>query len=802
MQKITLLIGLMTTCFLPSALAQQYKLEGDVKNEKREPIPGASIILLKQSDSSLIRIALADSNGHYTTEALPADKYLVKPEAVGYAALAIPLTIIANTTQDFTLIPTGNALNEVVVSSKKPFLESSFGKTTLNLNNTTIAAGSSALDLLKKSPGVRVDAGGNVLLNGTNVLVLVDEKQTYLSGKDLEEYLKSLSADQLVQIELMTQPSAKYDKEGSGGIINLKTKSIRKNGLNGNYSSSVEWAQRVHPAVRSNLNLNYSHNDLRLFANAAYVHVQSFMDEKTSRIIKDTQQHLAATLDQAGFYKETWEDYSLQLGADYKFSPKVKAGAMVKAVYHPNKEKDLLRTSFAEANGNTAIHHTERDFIYFKNSAAANVYLVCTPHENESLVVNADYIYRDHNVDTKFRSAGYDINGQPTGDDLVLHSDAPFITELFAAKADYDKTIGKDARLEAGMKSSFVTIDNGSYFRQLINDEWQYDTLRTNSLLYKENIHAAYAGLNKKLAGKWEAQLGLRIEHTRLQGIQRIGLQSFSRNFTSIFPSAFIGYKPNESHGFELNCGRRIERPNYKQLNPFIQYTSPYQYETGNPLLLPSYSYNIELKYNYRNTLFSTLELRRRDNVINPVILQDAAAQTTIFTSANNARKNVVHVSEYLTKQLFSWWNFAASADMYYQAYKLNGQHSTYSQSVGCSLSAQNTLTLAKSWTLDTAYYWSTGDLQSMIERNKPTQWLSLSVAKKLMKDTATLKLSFEDPLNAYQQTMVSNWNGVETTADYKYLSQQVSLGFTYNFGRQKENTERNNNALEETKRM
>lgn len=786
--------------FSDSIAAQTCTLQGHVNDENGKSVTGAVILLFRIPDSTWSYSGLTDSTGLYRVENIEADSYTAKVIAQGFNQGIQTVNVLGDMTLDFSIQTANNTLKEVVVTDRQPAIETSFGKTTIHLNSTQIASGSNALDILRKAPGVRIDGQGNVSLNGTNVMILVDEKPTYLAGKDLETYLKSLSAEQLAQVELMSQPSAKYDKEGSGGIINLKTKTIRKKGFHGISSSSVSLAQRVHPAARSNLNLSYNNEKLSLFANAGYVHVQGFLDEKMSRTLTDPLTGKTSRMYQDAFYKETWEDYSLQIGMDYKLSSKTKAGLSIKGIYHPNKEKDEIHTLLEEGNKINR-NEAERTHELFKNSVMGNTYLKYNPDDKTSLVVNMDYILRDYRRDILFDSKGYDEQRQPNGQDLLLHSDEPFITDLYSLKADYEKQMVKDIKLETGVKSSLVEMDNGSYFQMYTGSQWHNDTTRSNNFKYRENINALYANLAKKFSEKWSAQLGLRAENTNIYGRQQIRNKTVTRSFTSLFPVAYLGYKPSEHHNFEINYGRRITRPNYSQLNPFIIYTSQYQYATGNTELMPAFDHTIELRYNYNNMLFSGIEFRKRNNIINPVVAYDAASGNVIYTVANNADKNVIHASAHFMKELFKWWNFAASADMYYQAYKLRKEEKIASESVGYSFSVRNGFSFAN-WSVDSSYYWASGDLQSMIERNKTSQWLSLSVSKKLWKDTTIIKLSLEDPLNAYKQTMVSNWNGVETVSENRYLSQQISFGLTYNFGRQKENVERNNNHPEETKRM
>lgn len=778
--------------------AQQIALNGTVNDAQGKPVVAATVSLLN-TDSTWVQSELADDNGAFVLHVAKTGNYIVAVNAAGFTKLmqqvdvkekneTLKLHLIANTT-----------LQDVVVSSKSPRIETGLGKTVVNLDQVN-TLGNSAWDLLRKSPGVNAN-NGNITLQGVGVTVLIDDKQTYLAGKDLEDYLKSMTGDNVAALELITQPSGKYDAEGAGGIINIKTKNIKKKGLNGNVA--LEAGQGVYPNTHNSSNLTYRNNKLTLYTNLGQMAATGFLNRKDTRKASNQEtRELISVTDQSIFMKETFGDYNAKLGADYAVTEKTKVGASAKGIYHPNVQRDEANAAVTDAMGNVVYNTTVNNHTFERNHYLCNVYIKHEPAKGHEITADADYIYRDQRETHYTVGRNYDVQGNHAGGNLDLDNQSQSVINVVTAKADYSGEVAKGWKAEAGVKSSYVVVDNGAYFHTLNNGNWINDTTRTNHFIYKENINAAYVNVSKAFGKKWDTQVGVRVENMNNDGKETQQGGAFQRSNTSVFPTAFVSYKIDDNNSVEASCGRRINRPAYTMMSPFITYFSQYYYQKGNPDLSPAYRNYLELRYNNRNELFVSIGLRKVTGYITPILGYDANNKAVFATWGNYADDYVLHGSCNYNKQCAKWLLLTTSADVYYNKFLSYRGNRLLGTSIGASGHFQATFNLNRGWTADTTFYASTGDLQNVIDRYGPSYWLGFNVAKKVMKEAATIRLSIEDPFRMNGITSSSKWNGIETASSLRFGSQSVELGFSYNFGRKMEGVQQHNNKTEEAGRM
>lgn len=779
------------------SLYAQQTISGIVKDNNNRPVASATVSLLRGADSSWVQSELTGDKGEFSFNGIAGGDYLLDVAAMGFRKKMLP--VIAEMGIEISLEQKANTLDEVVVKSKVPTIQSAPGKTIVNFDQADVA-GNTVIDLLRKIPGVVVDGSGNISYNGKGVLVMIDDKQTYLSGEDLTNYLRSLSADQVAQLDLMNQPPARYDAEGNSGIINIKTKRSRKAGWNG--SVNLAYGQGRYSSTHNSANASYKKDRLSLYSIAGYLHGAGFLDQDAERKSRDISTGtITSETKQHSYYYEVFEDYNLAVGGDYNVNSKLKAGASVKGIYHPNKETDKTHTEVDDIkSSNFTYNDAINDRGFWRKKLNSNVNLRYEPAKSHIITADGDHLLFRQQERQLLTGKNYDSLGQELPGALNLRSTVPINMDVYIAKADYSGNVTKDIKLEAGVKASFMRNENDNRYETLQNGVWQNDTVNTNHYTYHENINAAYVSAEKNLGNKWQVQLGCRMENTNIEGKQEVGDKQFMRSFTSAFPTTFVSYKPNDKHGLELSCGRRINRPSYRNLNPFVSYLSQYESNSGNPELLPAFRNAIALRYNYKSILFSEFSYSKINNTYNPVVLYNAISQSVRHTMQNNANKHNLHFSATCNKQIVPWWTLSASYDWYYNDFvDFNGNSLAFSN--GHSFSCHNQFSFGD-WDIDTLYAFNSGDLQSLSERNGPNHWINASIARKLWKDAAVIKLAFEDPFDLYRYRPVQSWNGVESTAVNRYATQQAYLSFVYNFGKKADNNQRHNSNTEEAKRM
>lgn len=549
-------------------------------------------------------------------------------------------------------------LDEVLIINTRKMIEHKVDRTVVNLGGQTSLNGIDAFELLERLPGVRLTNDGGVNLLGKGAAVYVDGRPTYLSGSDLVAYLRTLSATQLSIIELMPNPPAKYDAAGSGGIINIFTKKDAAPGYNAGANLNAGSGQ--YRKVNGSVNLNYRMGKLNLFLNAGAGAPKDFNEYTGTRLFIDGQQETLSILKQQSRSEYTRDNSSLKLGADYYVTKHTTFGMI--ANLNRNQVKEYgLNTNQMYAPGNsldssvTVVSQTSSIF----KSGAINLNLA---HQFDSLgtelTVDADRAHFNLSGQQLFTNNAFSPGGDPLSN-FSIRAELPRQIDIYAAKTDFNKSF-QGFQFGAGAKFSKVKTDNiaGYFFDRGAGEQPDYN--RSNRFLYLEEISSAYAELAKEY-GKFGVKVGLRGERTRSKGNQ-IGNQlipdsTFSRTYSNLFPTAYLSWKPDSAHKhqFYLNFGRRISRPGYEKLNPFLTTLQRYNQEAGNPFLAPDFASNIELSHSYNDQLNTHVYYSRLTNISSEV----TTVANDVYTKRPLNSGNVTIAGAMITynRNITNWWN-------------------------------------------------------------------------------------------------------------------------------------------------
>jgi iron complex outermembrane receptor protein len=800
MQKTVLLLAFI--CILScSASAQQYSIAGTLKDNTGKPIATATISLLKASDSSWIRSEFTGDSGSYAFKSMAAGEYLFDVAAIGYKQQKQKVSLTADINNlEITIQKTTTTLNEVTVTDKKPFIEQGLGKTIINVATSVTAAGSNVLDLLRKSPGITIDMNGNITMQGKQgVLVLIDNKETYLTGQQLADYLRTLSGSEVAQLELITQPSARYDAQGNAGIINIKTKKNKKQGWNG--VANASYHQGIYPGTINSISIEHTKGKLHLNASYSFLHMTGFEKTQGWRNIKD--EHTGNVLDhfnENARLTETFEDNNLKFGAEYKVSDKTTIDASITGIYHTNTEYDRVTSGITDANN----VYTFNDAITNRGFLRRNVLASCGYrhdfNKDNNISVTADYLNRDEHDHDDAVNTNYDAQMHLLPGTDIFRTLQPSLITAYTIRADYSGQLKNNIKIEAGAKSSYVTVHDNTDFSLLQNNVYVPDTTRTNYFTYSENINALYITANKKFGTHWETQAGLRCENNITTGNEATQHQSLNNNKTALFPTFFAAYTLNSKNRFEFNIGRRINRPAYTWLNPSVRYLSPYNYESGNPALQPEYSNNIELKHTYNNHLTTTCSYGHASGLTSDTYHIIGNAYYKMIE--NLASGDEASLSITYNAPIYKWWSVAVSGFYSYNVFKgaLDGRDFNIS-GTDCHLHINNQFSFEKGWTAEATYFYAGQNIERFMTYEEPRQWLSLGFAKKLFHDTTVIRVAIEDPFNSYVYTPVTNWYNLDSRLENRWDNRQVNLNITYSFGTNT-NKHKNHDAPEEAGRM
>ncbi len=630
MKKLNMAFLAVGICFASNFVKAQAisgKITGKIIDENRHPVDRATVSLSRITDSVTVKYELTATDGSFNIEGINKGIYRIFISSTGmlyYKSDVIkvdgqhPLIQLP----EITMRPYSKVLQEVNINHKKPFLEHKIDRTVVNVDAMISNAGTTALEVLEKSPGVGIDQSGTISFHGkTGVAIYIDDKPTYLSGADLENYLRSMPSSMLDQIELMTNPPAKYDAAGTAGLINIKTKKSKVKGFN--LGMSLGMRQGRYTTTNSSADFNYRKHKINVFGNFGYTLMNNYNDVDIKRQYFYNAGQPSGAFSQNSYIRRKGSGYNATLGMDIYSSDQTTVGMLFKGIIrspdNSNNSKGQLFNKVGDPDSSVISQNSEQG--KFKNGSANMNYKHTFKKDGPEITANLDYLAYATDNNQLFLNQNYNSAGTLLSNEQ-LNGGLPANLHIYAAKLDYSQPITEGWKMESGVKSSYTNTDNqANYFNTIAgNPIPDYD--KTNHFLYRETITAGYLNLNKDFK-RLSIQAGIRVENTDSRGHQLGNAQkpdsAFNRNYTSLFPTLYLLYKLDTlgDNQLKITYGRRIERPYYQDLNPFISPLDKYTYYIGNPYLLPSYSRNYELGYSYKDRITVTMnymDIRDRVN--------------------------------------------------------------------------------------------------------------------------------------------------------------------------------------------
>ena len=795
MRKIITMMTLALTAlsFVSQAQVKAGKISGTVIDGSTKTIESATITLLKAKDSSVVKMSVADKTGKYEFDAVPEGKYMVLISAVGHNKgfsevidINSPNTVVLVKTIE--LVPQAKAIGEVTVTAKKPLIEQKLDRTIVNVEASVTNVGNSAMEVLEKSPGVSVDKDGNISLKGKQgVVVMIDGRPSYLSGADLAGMLRSMSASQLEQIEIMTNPPAKFDAAGNSGVINIKTKKNKQFGYNG--SVTTGFTQGRYPRFNEGLNFNYRNGKINLFTSLNYNRNHKREELDIVRNFRESStKDLLSIFDQKSIMENQSHYYSAKVGLDYTVSKKTTVGFVVNGFYNPSTWKSNTNT-FIYTPTNVLVSQSksfsQNDEKWKNFSSNVNLRTVLDSAGQE-LSADLDYVQYRSTSTQPLISSYYDNSGNLTKKPDTLMGNLPQDITIYSGKVDYTLPLKKGAKFEAGIKSSYVKTDNNASYDSIINGQMVHDYNRSNHFLYEENLNAAYVNYSRPLGKKWSGQFGLRMENTNAKGNQLTTGVNFKRNYTQLFPTAYLQYTANEKNTFVINYGRRINRPDYQDLNPFIHFIDRYTFEQGNPNLKPQFSQNIELSHTYKGFLTTTFNYSNTTDIIQQVIEQNELTNETFIKKANIATHNQVGIAISANKEIKKWWSGNVYVNVANNHFKGVVNNENISIGItGLMMQVQQQFKWGKGWVAELSGFYRTKGVEGVIFI-KPIAQVNAGFSKQVLKNKGSVRLNFRDIFSGNKFKGYSKYGNVDAKFTDINDSRAVSMSFTWRFNKGK----------------
>ncbi len=806
MKKISAILAAALLTFTFSSFAQTItRVKGDVKDENQKPVSDITVSLLKSKDSSLVKAAITDKTGIYVFEGIKEGAYLVGISAVGFqTSMSQPIEVKDGaevSMPSVSLLPQAKGLKEVVVTAKKPMFEQKPDKMVVNVEASPTNAGANALEILEKSPGVSVDKDGNISLKGkAGVQVFIDGKPAYLSGADLANYLRNMQGTQLDQIEIMTNPPAKYDAAGNSGIINIRTKKTKQMGYS--VLATVGTSQGIYTSNNQNLTFNYRKNNVNLFGTLSRNERNSFQVLSIQRkFIEESSKDLKSLFDQVSHMRQLNQSNNGKVGADFFLTKKTTIGATVNGFYNPGLFTNNSDIDIADPNGMlvSKANGFSRSRSYWRHFGSNVNFRHLFDSTGKELTADVDYLNYNVSSSQNLMNKYFTSNGTPTGTPDNLLGNLPQLISIFSGKADYVHPLKKGAKFEAGIKASFVVTDNNAVYDTLRNGAMILDSARSNHFIYTENINAAYVNYSKQFNKKFSAQLGLRLENTTARGNSK-GLSysndtdkferfdsSFTLNYTQLFPTVYLQYTASETNSFVVNYGRRLRRPDYENLNPFVEFLDRYTFEQGNPNLRPQFSHNIELSHTFKGFLTTTLNYTKTNNIIQQVIEQNEATNESFVKQANIANQRQYGISVSAFKQIKNF-----SGNIYANVFnnEMTGVVNNTLIKMGATTAMFNgsvSYKFKKGLTTEISGFYRTAGVEGVF-RIGGFGMMNLGASMPVLKTKGTIRLNVRDVLWSQRIKGESKFGNIDAQFQNYRDSRVASITFTYRLAKGKLN--------------
>ncbi|WP_259067936.1 TonB-dependent receptor domain-containing protein [Mucilaginibacter sp. X4EP1] len=766
-------------------------VNGTLTDDAGKPMEYATISLVKLPDSIVVKGTLTNEAGIYNLGITASGNYLVKATSVGYAqAVSLPFTI-SDPQSGFsipviTMHSAGNSLNTVVITASKPLIEHKTDMTVMNIANSVLATGNNALEILARAPGVTLDQDDNIRLRGKKgVTVMINGKLTYLSSAQLATLLKSTDGTTIQSIEIITNPSAKYDASGSSGIINIRLKKSNQSGTNGSFITGVGYGN----SWKDNQTLSLNHKDGDLNVYGSFSHYDGKYDHHLliNRTVADSLGG-KTYFNQVSSSPATIHNNSYRVGADYDITSTNTAGFMVNGYFDKVYEDDASLTNIGSSPGelDSYLNTLSRINNSYDNFAVNLNDRLKLDTLGQSLAVDLDYSRFNNGQDAYHHTYYYEAEGSTMIPPAFLLQQSPSVIIIHTAKADYTLPLNKTLKFETGVKYSDVKTDNNLAAQQQVNGSYLNDSTLTNHFIYTEKIGAGYVNLSKSFKNT-SVEIGLRGEYTSSTGDLVTDNDVVKRHYFDLFPSLFVNHTLNDKNEVGFSFSRRIDRPDYDDLNPFVYYLDQYTYSKGNPFLNPQYTNSFELSYTYNKTINASFSYSHTSDLMTTVLLTDPLSEATYQTKINLQAENAYTINVNAPFTLTDWWNINVDANGFYTGFKSDTLlGASYNKGkIAYQAKLMQTFQLAKGYKAEliSSYFSSLYDGIYLVSSNYSTD---AGVSHSFAGNRANIKLAMSDVFNTLKDHFVTDYQVNDIAVSQKRETRITRLTFTYNFGNSK----------------
>jgi len=764
---------------------------GTLVSRQNKPLAYATIILKNVSDSAVYKTALSGEGGTFSFTLLKEGSYFMEITLLGFETFTTKPILTTNTNTAFDLgvlilKDSTQMLGAVTVKSQPPFIERKIDKTVINVENSIISAGTTALEMMQKLPGVQMSDNGQITLQGkSGVTVFIDGKATYLSADDLANLLRGMSSADIQKIEIMTKPSAKFDAAGSGGIINIIKKKNRKEGLNG--SANGSFGQGNYGKYNGGITLNYKNKTYNLFLNNTYIYNKTLFNRTVTADILNPDNTLNNEQASNTNTISTNEAYTPSFGIDLYLSKKTTlsfSGSSKRA-----SSNSPITAMLDELNGNR-IKTTSTNFVNIEKDHAFNYSAsVHLDHQidtaGKSLTADFDYANYSNSPTQTITNSLYDNTGNFISQtNTALNGNRNLF--IYAAKLDYTQPLQHNAKLETGWKSSYVKSINNYTFYNQTGGQNIVDLSQSDYTVNEENINAAYANMTKEYK-KLTIEAGLRAEHTWSKGVQELTGQQVNQNYLQLFPSVFFDYKLNDVNGLNVKIARRTDRAAYGEMIPYRRSLSPTLFFMGNPNLNPQISWHWEVIWSYHNELFITAAYDYCHDYIRTLPFLDSNKVTVTRRPINIKGAYTWNADIDYSKKITTWWSTDNSFSIYQNSFSgdANGFSLNNKGIPSVYISTNNTFTINSRLSAQCSFEYDS-KRQLVTSSFGGYSILSFGVKQLVFSNKGTVALNVNNLLQGEDHNAIDRYSNLNQYSYWRFNTRAVSINFTYRFGKGK----------------
>lgn len=771
----------------PADTMRRGSLTGSLRRPDGKPLEYANVLLLRAADSSLVRGTLSDEQGHFAFADVRPGRYQLRAQQLGYrggrSAMVQVVGGVPLVLPPLVLVLAAQALGEVQVTGRQPVIERQLDRLVVHVDQLPAVAGGSAYDVIKGTPGVTVTADDAIGMQGkSGVLVLIDDRPVRLSQDALANMLRNMPAESIQTLEVITTPPAKYDAEGNAGILNIRTKQRQQPGWNADLT--LRGAQGHYSRYGGGAVVGLKQKRIDLNGSYFLGRTRSFEDITQYATQRGPGQALPSELQAVSHRVSTARYHDAKAQLDVKTGPKSSAGVVANlyVLANPSQGIGTARTFVGTQPTDTTVQTQSRLGNSSFNYSVDGYYTVQLDSVGKSVSVDANYARFGTDQQQDFSNQTVDeARTQPLGGPEQLRSGLTGGTFIHSLKADVTLPFPK-FKLETGVKYSQVTATNDFLFERELGGGWVADARRTNQFEYQENIYAAYGSASRDWQ-KLSLQLGLRSEYTRTLGTSRTTQTSNRNNYFQLFPTVYAQYKFSPAYQLNLSYSRRIERPAYSSLNPFLSYQSQYFSNQGNPFLQPSFTDAVEWTNVFSHDLSVAPFFNYTRQFASEYPLQDLATRETTYTYGNLGYAYNYGITVIAPFTFGKRWKVDNNLTVYEQAF-----HSTYtaepqrSRLLVYNLSVTNAFTLTPHLTAQLSGYYNSPTIQGFY-RSVSYYALNAGATLKLLDNKAILSLSLADLFYTERGAADVHYASQDFGFYRRNDTRLLRLSFTYKLG-------------------